>query len=86
MQPFPYLLLPQLWSSMNRARRRERGDMLRAAIAGAIALVVCGAILRGGYWLTSQLAAYDEFGDYLLRLALSWLFMTFLLSVGRVVG
>jgi len=23
---FPYLLLPHLWSSRNRARRRERGE------------------------------------------------------------
>ena len=78
MPLFPHLLLPQLWSSLNRARRRARGDLLRAAIFGVIALVVCGALFRGAYWLTSQLAAYDEFGDYLLRLALSWLFMTFL--------
>jgi hypothetical protein len=28
--------------------------------------------------VTSQLAAYEEFGDYLLRLGLSWLFLTFL--------
>jgi len=27
---FPFLLLPQLWSSSNRARRREPGDFMRA--------------------------------------------------------
>src|SRR5918993_5505184 len=75
---FAFLLLPQFWSSRNRARHRERCDMLRASIFGAIGLVVCFAIFRGAYWLTTQLAAYAEFGDYLLRLALSWLFMTFL--------
>src|SRR5919106_4339902 len=75
---FPFLLLPQFWSSRNRARRRERGDLMRASIFGVIGLVVCFAIFRAAYWFTTQLTAYDEFGDYLLRLALSWLFMTFL--------
>ena len=28
---FTYLLLPHLWSSRNRARRRERGDLMRGA-------------------------------------------------------
>src|SRR6478672_1988718 len=28
---FPYLLLPSIWSSRNRARRRERGDGARAS-------------------------------------------------------
>ena len=32
----------------------------------------------GAYWLTTKLAAFEEFGDYLLRLGLSWLFLTFL--------
>ena len=31
---FPYLLLPSLWASRNRARRRERGDGMRAALFG----------------------------------------------------
>jgi ABC-2 type transport system permease protein len=77
-QPFPYLLLPSFWSSRNRARRRERGDGMRAAFFGAIGLGVCGAIYYGAYWLTVQVADYAEFGDYLLRLGLSWLFLTFL--------
>jgi ABC-2 type transport system permease protein len=39
---------------------------------------VCGALFSGAYWVTSRLTAYEEFGDYLLRLGLSWLFLTFL--------
>ena len=77
-QPFPYLLLPSLWSSRNRARRRERGDGTRAWFFGIIGLAVGGAIFGGAFWLTVLLADYAEFGDYLLRLGLSWLFLTFL--------
>lgn len=76
--PFPFLLLPQLWASSNRARRRERGDFMRACLFGLVAIVVCGALFSGAYWLTTQLSSYEEFGDYLLRLGLSWLFLTFL--------
>jgi ABC-2 type transport system permease protein len=76
--PFPYLLLPSLWSSRNRARRRERGDTTRAWFFGLIGLAVGGAIFGGAFWLTAELADYAEFGDYLLRLGLSWLFLTFL--------
>jgi ABC-2 type transport system permease protein len=75
---FPYLLLPHIWSSRNRAARRERGDLLRAGLFGAVGLIVCGALFYGSYWLTSQLAAWDELGDFLLRIGLSWLFLTFL--------
>jgi ABC-2 type transport system permease protein len=77
-QPFTHLLLPSIWSSRNRARRRERGDSTRALFFGAIGIAVCGAIYSGAYWLTGQLADYADFGDYLLRLGLSWLFLTFL--------
>ncbi|MGH9410671.1 MAG: putative ABC transporter permease subunit [Vicinamibacterales bacterium] len=77
-RPFTFLLLPSLWASRNRARRREKGDGLRAAMFGAIALAVAGTIFFAAFWLTSQLADYAEFGDYLLRLGLSWLFLTFL--------
>src|SRR5258708_24689511 len=75
---FPYLLLPSLWSSRNRARRREGGDGARASFFGIIGLAVGGAILGGAFWLTVLLADFSEFGDYLLRLGLSWLFLTFL--------
>jgi len=77
-QAFPFLLLPHLWSSRNRARRRQKGDVLRASIFGSVGVVVCGALFAGAYWLTTKLAGYEEFGDYLLRLGLSWLFLTFL--------
>src|SRR5439155_19867745 len=77
-KPFPYLLLPSLWASRNRARRRERGDMTRALMFGAIGLLVVWALFAGAFWLTTQLESYEELGDYLLRLGLSWLFLTFL--------
>jgi ABC-2 type transport system permease protein len=76
--PFTFLLLPQFWAMRNRARRRERGDMLRAAFFGAIGAVVSVALFSGAYWLTLRLAEFQELGDYLLRLGLSWLFLTFL--------
>jgi ABC-2 type transport system permease protein len=79
---FPYLLRPSLWASRNRARRRERGDSTRAWFFGGIGLAVGGAIFGGSFWLTAQLADYAEFGDYLLRLGLSWLFLTFLSFLG----
>lgn len=75
---FPYLLLPSYWAARNRLRRRERGDSLRGLLFGSVGLVVVGALFWGAYWLTSQLTAYEEFGDYLLRLGLSWLFLSFL--------
>jgi ABC-2 type transport system permease protein len=77
-RPFPYLLLPALWSSRNRAERREGGDLLRALMFGSVALGVCGALFFGAFWLTWQVTEYAELGDYLLRLGLSWLFLTFL--------
>src|SRR5262249_42827469 len=75
---FPYLLLPAIWASRNRARRRERGDGTRALFFGVIGAAVFGAILYGAFWITTQLADYADFGDFLLRLGLSWLFLTFL--------
>jgi ABC-2 type transport system permease protein len=77
-QAFPALLRPSIWAARNRARRREPGDTTRGLFFGAIAAGVCGAILYGAFWITIQLADYAEFGDYLLRLGLSWLFLTFL--------
>jgi ABC-2 type transport system permease protein len=77
-RPFPFLLLPSWWASRNRARRRERGDLARATLFGGIGLVVIGALAYGAYWLTAQLELYAELGDYLIRLGLSWLFLTFL--------
>jgi ABC-2 type transport system permease protein len=77
-QAFPYLLLPVYWAARNRARRREPGDGLRASIFGGIALLVAGSIFAVVFWLTWQLLDYAELGDYLIRLGLSWLFLTFL--------
>jgi len=77
-QAFPYLLLPSLWASRNRARRRERGDLARAVVFGGIALLVTASIFYGAYWLTLEVGGYAELGDYLIRLGLSWLFLTFL--------
>jgi ABC-2 type transport system permease protein len=75
---FTYLLLPHFWSSRNRAQRREPGDFTRAVLFGGVAAGVFAALLYGSAWLTWQLDDYDELGDYLLRLGLSWIFMTFL--------
>jgi ABC-2 type transport system permease protein len=75
---FPYLLLPHLWSSRNRARRRERGDLSRGLMFGGVGLVVFAALFQGSFWLAGHLLDYEELGDYLLRIGLSWLFLTFL--------
>src|SRR5262245_64888084 len=75
---FPYLLLPSMWSSRNRARRRERGDGVRALFFGLLAVGVGGAIFYAAFWLTEQLGDFADFGDYLLRLGLSWLFLSVL--------
>jgi ABC-2 type transport system permease protein len=77
-QPFAYLLLPSLWASRNRARQSQRGDLLRALVFGAIALLVCFALFAASFWLSWQLTRYAELGDYLMRLGLSWLFLVFL--------
>jgi ABC-2 type transport system permease protein len=77
-RPFTYLLLPHAWSARNRARRRQRGDLTRGVLFGGIGLAVFTALLTGSAWLTGQLVSYAELGDYLLRIGLSWLFLTFL--------
>ncbi len=75
---FHFLLLPFVWTSRNRVRRREQGDLLRAGLFGTVGVGVCAALFGGAFWVTRQLLSYAEFGDYLLRLGLSWLFLTFL--------
>ena len=75
---FPYLLLPVFLSSANRARRRERGDGMRALVFGVIGLLVSSSIFAVVFWLTWRLLDYEELGAYLIRLGLSWLFLTFL--------
>jgi ABC-2 type transport system permease protein len=75
---FPFLLRPALQAARNRARQRERGDLARAAVFGSVGLGVAGALFGAFFWLTWQLLGYAELGDYLVRLGLSWLFLTFL--------
>jgi ABC-2 type transport system permease protein len=72
------LLVPHVLSSRNRARRREKGDLSRALLFGGVAVAVCGVLFQGAFWLTGHLEDYAELGDYLLRMGLSWLFLTFL--------
>jgi ABC-2 type transport system permease protein len=78
MQPFTYLLVPFFLSSRNRTRRLERGDLARVALFGCVAAGVCAALFYGAFWLATQLLDYEELGDFLLRIGLSWLFLTFL--------
>jgi ABC-2 type transport system permease protein len=77
-EAFPYLLLPVFWAARNRARRREPGDGARAAIFGGIGGFVMLSIFAIVFWLSWQLLDYEELGEYLVRLGLSWLFLTFL--------
>ena len=77
-RPFPFLLLPSLWATRNRARRREKGDSARGIVFGGIGLGVMSALFYGAFWVTWQAAQYAELGDYLIRIGLSWLFLTFL--------
>ena len=76
--PFPFLLLPSLFALRNRMARREKGDTARAVLFGGIAAGVALAIFFSVWWVTGQLLGYAELGDYLIRLGLSWLFLTFL--------
>ena len=78
VRAFPYLLLPHIWSVRNRAQRRERGDFSRSMLFGGVGLVVGLTLFQGSYWLAGHLQDYAELGDYLLRIGLSWLFLTFL--------
>jgi ABC-2 type transport system permease protein len=78
VRAYPYLLLPHLLSSRNRARRRERGDLSRGLLFGGVAIAVCAVLFQGSFWLTGHLEDYAELGDFLLRMGLSWLFLTFL--------
>jgi ABC-2 type transport system permease protein len=75
---FTYLLLPAWWSSRNRVTRRERGDLTRAALFGVMGAGVFATLFFAIAWMTWRLNQYEELGDYLLRLGLSWIFMTFM--------
>jgi len=76
--PFTYLLTPVVQAPLNRTRRREPGDGLRAGVFMGISVGVAACLFMAAFWLTWQLADYEELGEYLLRLGFSWLFMTFL--------
>ncbi len=82
IRPFPWLLGPVLAGARNRARRREKGDGLRAALFVGLGLFVALSLFVIVFWLTWQLLDYDELGDYLVRLGLSWLLLTVLSFVG----
>jgi ABC-2 type transport system permease protein len=77
-RPFTYLLLPTYWSSRNRARRLDRGDLVRGWLFAGVGVLVFAALFCGSFWITTQLEGYEELGDFLLRIGLSWLFLTFL--------
>jgi len=51
---------------------------MRAGLFGGLGLGVAGVLFGITFWLTWQLLDYEELGDYLLRLGLGWLFLTFL--------
>ena len=76
--PFTYLLTPVVQATLNRTRRREPGDGLRAGVFAGISVGVAACLFVAAFWLTWQLTDYEELGEYLLRLGFSWLFMTFL--------
>ncbi|MBX7185210.1 MAG: hypothetical protein K1Y01_08720 [Vicinamibacteria bacterium] len=75
---FPFLLLPTYLGTANRAKRREKGDAVRSVVFGLIAVGVAATLFAVSFWLTWQLTDYEELGEYLLRLGISWLFLTFL--------
>jgi ABC-2 type transport system permease protein len=45
---------------------------------GGVGVLVFAALFWGAFWITTQLDSYEELGDFLLRIGLSWLFLTFL--------
>jgi len=75
---FPFLLLPSFWSTRNRSRRREKGDGVRAVLFGGGGVGVMAALFYGSFWVAWQAGQYAELGDYLIRIGLSWLFLTFI--------
>jgi ABC-2 type transport system permease protein len=77
-EPFPYLLLPVYQAARNRMRRRAPGDSLRVLLFGGVGVFVFLSIFGVVFWLVDELLGYEELGEYLVRLGLSWLFLTFL--------
>jgi ABC-2 type transport system permease protein len=79
MQPaFTYLLRPIAFGLRNRLARREKGDVLRALAFGGTGVLVAVVIFAIVFWLTWRLLEYDDLGEYLVRLGLSWFFLTLL--------
>jgi ABC-2 type transport system permease protein len=59
-------------------RKRAPGDSLRAALFGGVGVFVFLSIFAVVFYLVDKLLEYEELGEYLVRLGLSWLFLTFL--------
>ena len=78
VRAYPYLLLPHLLSSRNRAQRRERGDFSRGLLFGGVGVVVCAVLYQGSFWLTGHLAGLRRARRLPAAHGLSWLFLTFL--------
>lgn len=76
MRAFPALLAPHVQALRHRLRRRDPGDRVRGALFGGILVAVWGVLFWAASWLTQKLTGFAEFGDYLLRLGLSWLFLS----------
>ena len=66
-RPFPYLLLPAWWASRNRARRREKGDLVRGLMFGGIGLGLGSLLLGAGAF---EGGARDVAGGYEVLVAL----------------
>ena len=52
LRPFPWLLTPVFAGARNRARRREKGDGLRAALFGLLGLGAAAGIFAIVFWLS----------------------------------
>ena len=61
---FPYLLMPSVWASRNRARRRERGDLTRGLMFGAIGILGATRVVSGGRRLAARKPWNRSFRDY----------------------
>ncbi len=61
-----------------RAAARAGRLPARRSCSAASASAVMAALFAGAFWVTWQAAQYAELGDYLIRIGLSWLFLTFL--------
>ena len=46
-----------LWATRNRARRREKGDLVRGLMFGGIGLGVIGSLFYGSFWVACRPAS-----------------------------